>query len=197
MTDILTISELAGLDPTFEGSLSAPHRADTERRIDAALTEARAGAPLAGVASLLLDALGAKLVTPLAGLIAEGWKQDAALKQALEGGTKQPAPYGEVALHTHALTTTLRPKAKVLLKTVVIATVEFAVALKLELKAFRLVVENAHWTGVKAGEISGKLSVHWVSQSAARTQVQLMPDRSFKYKADTQLLLPAGGIKLV
>jgi hypothetical protein len=193
----MNLAMLVGL----EGSVNAlpPDGVDgAKTAIAKALEEGAGTGRWALAAGAVLNQIATQLQMPLANVLKEGWKQDTMLREQLASGGGKPAPSGQVALHDHKVTAVLRPTAQVLMNGQQGPTIEFLVRATLTFKAAFLVVKSATITAIKGGEVAAKCEVFYVSRRGGKqTEYPVMRSREKVFKADRELLLPAGGLRIV
>lgn len=194
----VTLALLAGLDANLKGAFLDPKEREQANAVGAAATTGLAHASPLSAFDALLGALASELRTPLADILREGWKQDKQLRDAVESGRKHGAAQGEVALHKHTITATLEPTAEVLVNKIPGPAIRFEVKLSVVIEGLLLVIRDATIAGIRAGTITAKLDLNYLSGAGASTvRMPLMATRTTKLSADTEFPLPFGGIRIV
>ena len=192
--DGMTLSVLAGLD--VDATKSGLTKEDRDKLAAKLSEEAHRFSALLtpyDVGPRMLELLTEALRKPVAGALAEIWKQRKELRDAAAIGKNVPNVKADVDLVEHSATWTFKPSITVKITSapppVPTVTLGLDVKVTLTLQGVRMVIDHAHITKFVSGKLKSTVEIKFKEFPLAAP---------FKKELDLagELVLPGGGIDL-
>jgi hypothetical protein len=185
----LTLSMLGGLETDMSG---LPVSGAAREKLLKTFKEAAAGEGLAShdLGGRLLGFVGEALRQPLAGIMAEVWKQRKEMREIAGKGDDKRDVEGKVDLVDHSITWALHPSVELRADGVELCTMRFNCDVDLTLQGLQLLMKNGWITKINAGKLTSTIKLEF-------KKVQLMPPCKKTIDLPHDFDLPNGGIRIV
>lgn len=185
----LTLSMLGGLEADSSG---LPVSGAAREKLLTKFKEAAAGEGLGphDLGGRLLGFVGEALRKPLAGIMAEVWKERKEMREIAEKKGDKRDVEGKVDLFDHSITWVLHPSVELRANGATLCTMPFDCDVDLALQGLQLLMKNGWITQIKAGKLTSTIKLEY-------KKVELMPPCKKTVDLPRAFDLPNGGIRIV
>ena len=184
----LTLSMLGGLEADASG---LPVSGAAREKLLKTFKEAAAGEGLGSydLGARLLGFVGESLRKPVAGIMAEVWKQRKEMREIAEKGGDKRDVEGKIDLVDHSITCGLHPSVELRANGVKLCTMPFDCNVDLVLQGLQLLMKNGWITQIRAGKLTSTIKLEY-------KKVELMPPCKKTIDLPRAFDLPGGGIRI-